>query len=181
MFIYKSAWFVGIIVFLIMTTVVNAAEPKNPSWYTAIETGDVSPDDNDFEDSEVSSIFIGGQGEKYSFELGYVDLGKYEFLELTDDDDEVNGLQFSLRRAFPVKDPVTLYLELGFLIEEVIGNPFSIFGIVESVYVDSSSVFGFGATLDLSEILGGRVAFRRYNDTSAERVDKLTYGLYLRF
>lgn len=181
MFVYKSARFVGTIVFLIMTTVVNAAEPKIPSLYTAIETGDVSPDDNGFEKSEVVSIFIGGQGEKFSFELGYVDLGKYEFLELTEDDDEVNGLQFSLRRVFPVKDPITLYLGLGFLIEEVTGNPFSFLGYGESVYVDSSSVFGFGATLDLSETFGGRVAFRRYNDTSAERLDTLTFGLYMRF
>ncbi len=181
MSVYRHVGIIGAIIFLLVSTGINAAEPKIPSWYTAIETGDVSPENNDFEATEVASVYLGHQGEKYLFELGYVDLGEYEYLERIDEDDEVKGLQISLGQHFRVKDPISLYFELGFLIEGGGANPFSIFGLGEKGYIDSSFMFGLGAMFDIGETLGGRASFRRYNDTSAEKVDTLTLGLYLRF
>ena len=178
---FRHVVFIGAIIFLPMPMIVNAAEPKIPSWTAAIETGDVSPASSDFEDSEVSSIFVGRQGEKYGFELGYIDLGEYDYLERIDEDDEVTGLQFTLSQFFPFKDPLTLYFELGFLFEGAGYNPFSVFGAGEQGYVDGSWLFGLGAMFDLGETFGARATFRRYNDTSAEKVDTLTLGLYLRF
>ena len=42
-------------------------------------------------------------------------------------------------------------------------------------------MFGLGAMFDIGETFGGRASFRRYNDTSADKVDTLTLGLYMRF
>lgn len=181
MFGHCQAGFIGAIKLLMVSMGIDAAEPKIPSWYTAIETGDVRPNNNDFEETKVTSFLLGHQSEKYLFELGYVDLGQYEFLERTDEDDEVTGLQISLGQHFPVKDPINLYFELGFFIEDAGFNPFSVFGVGGEGYVDASFMFGLGALFDIGGTFGGRAAFRRYNETSAEKVDTLTLGLYLRF
>ena len=181
MSVHRHIGFIGAIMFLVGAMGSNAAEPGTPGWYIAVESGEVSPSNDDFEEAEVTSIFWGYKGEDYLFELGYVDLGQYEFLEQLDEDDEVKGLQISLGQHFPVNDPISLHFELGFLIEGVVGNPFSIFGAGEAGYVDSSFMFGLGGMFDIGETFGGRASFRRYNDTSADKVDTLSLGLYLRF
>ena len=69
-----------------------------PHWYLSLNAGENEVDKSRWEDSETTAVFVGYQFEPHiAVELGYVDLGEFDYTELADTSVEIDGYELCRR------------------------------------------------------------------------------------
>lgn len=147
---------------------------QDPGWYFSINIGEGNVDASGFDESVVSSVFLGNRlTENSAVEFGYTNLGEFDAEGFRDTGVEIIGLEAAVMGiALPGED-VEIFGRLGLYLWDA---EFEMLGEDAGDDDDTSLSFGIGANFRITESISGRIGYTRYDDISDEDVDTLTLG-----
>jgi hypothetical protein len=182
MFKNDSSNYFFLVIFLVaMIGVSKNAYSEDHGWYGAVEFGEANPSKTSFDESMDSlSIYLGKRiSDRSSIELGYIDMGEFDFGDLPDTSIEVTGYELSVVGQTPLGESANLFGKLGLFLWESEGV---LLGIDIGELDDGSTLmFGGGIDFGFSQSFGGRVSVLQYNDIDDAEIVTLTFGLYANF